>query len=86
MNLDLEGNEQQVSPVDIRPFSKGGVCKQTRKRKSRVSAILTDTPVKAAFESEVKAHRKPAKRNRLLRAATKRSHGNVSNSERSSQR
>jgi len=37
--------------------------------------MLTDTTVWAVLASEVKAHRKPAKRNRLLRAAAKRSHG-----------
>ena len=43
------GNENQVSPVDIRPFPKAGVRTQTRQRKSRVRAILADTPGKAAF-------------------------------------
>jgi len=41
-----------------------------------VSAILTDTRVKPALESEVKAHRKPAKRNKLFRVATMKRYGN----------
>ena len=41
-----------------------------------MSAILTDTPVKPALESEVKAHRKPAKRNKLVGAATTKRYGN----------
>jgi hypothetical protein len=57
-----EGKEHYRIPVDIRTFPKAGVCKRSRKRKSRVSAILADTPVKAALESEVKPHRKPAER------------------------
>jgi len=60
------------------PFPKRGVYKQNRKSKSRVSAVLTDTPVNSGLESEVKTHRKPAKRNGLLRAAAKRSDGNLS--------
>jgi hypothetical protein len=43
-----------------------GVRKETRKRKPRVSVIVTETPVKVALELEVKAHGKPVKRNRLL--------------------
>jgi hypothetical protein len=35
-----EGNDHHVSPVDIRPLPKAGARKETRKRKSRVSAIL----------------------------------------------
>jgi len=42
------------------------VRKETRKRKSKVSALLTDTPVKAQLEPEVKAHCKSAKRSRLF--------------------
>jgi hypothetical protein len=40
----------------------------TRKRKSSVSAILTVTPVNPTLESEVKAHRKPAKSNKLFKS------------------
>jgi hypothetical protein len=53
-----EGNEHHLSPDDIRLSPKAGVRKETRKRKSKVNALLTDTPVKAQLESEVKAHRK----------------------------
>jgi len=67
-------------------FPKRGVCKQNRKSKSRVSAVLTDTPVKVALESEVKTHRKPAKRNGLLGAAATRSDVNLSISEGCSKR
>ena len=45
---------------------------------SNVSAVLTDTPIEAILASEVKAHRKPAKRNKLFRAATKKHYGNRS--------
>jgi hypothetical protein len=41
-----------------------------------VSATLTDTQIKLALELEVKAHRKPAKRNQLFRAATIKRYGN----------
>jgi len=72
----LKGNEHHLSPVDKRSFPKGGANKETRKRKSSVSAILTDSPVKPALESEGKAHRKPGKCYKLLRAATKIYYGN----------
>jgi hypothetical protein len=52
--------EMDVSPVDNKLFPKTGVHKETRNRKSRVNAILTDTAVQAALESEVKAHHKSA--------------------------
>ena len=61
-----EGNDHHVSPVDIRDFPKAGARKETRKRKSSLSAIITDTPVKAALESEVRARRKPVKRQMLF--------------------
>ena len=57
-----EGNGHYKIPVDFRNFPKAGGRKQSRKRKSRVSVILTDTPGMAASESEVKAHRKSAER------------------------
>jgi hypothetical protein len=56
-----EGNERHVGPDDIRLSPKAGVRKESRKRKSKVSALLTDTPVEAQVESEVKARRKSAK-------------------------
>jgi hypothetical protein len=71
-----EGNEHHPSPVDNRSFPKGGVNKETRKRKSSVSAILTYTPAKPAMESAPTAHHKPARRNKLFRAATKILYGN----------
>lgn len=55
-----------MSRVDIRLFPKSGVHKETRKRKSRANHILIDTAVKAALESEVKAHRKSAGHKRLF--------------------
>ena len=61
-----EGNEHHQSPDDIRLSPKAEVRKETRKRKSKVCALLTDTLVKAQLESEVKAHRKSAKRSRLF--------------------
>jgi hypothetical protein len=66
-----KGNEHHLNPVDNRSFPKRGVNKETRKRKSSVSAILTDTTVGPALESEVKAHRKRDKRKKLFRATTK---------------
>lgn len=42
-----EGIEHHLSLDDIRLSPKAGVLKETRKRKSRVNALLTDTPVKA---------------------------------------
>jgi hypothetical protein len=61
-----EGNDHHVSPVDIRPFPKTGARKETHKRKSSVSVILTDTTVKTALESEVRARHKPVKRQMLF--------------------
>ena len=61
-----EGNDHHVIPVNSRPFPKAGVRKDTHERKSRVSAIITDTPVKAALESEVRARCKPVKRKMLF--------------------
>ena len=58
-----EGNDHHVSPVDFRPFPKAGARKETRNRKS---SVLTDTPVKTALESEVRARRKPVKRQMLF--------------------
>lgn len=68
-----EGNEHHVSPDDIRLSPKAGVRKETRKRKSKVCALLTDTPVKAQLASEVKAHRKSAKRSRLFSGSQEKS-------------
>jgi hypothetical protein len=62
-----QGNLHHVSSVEIRPFPKAEAVKETRKRKPRVSAVLTDTPVKAALEAEVEARSKPIKRNRVFR-------------------
>jgi hypothetical protein len=59
-------NLHHASPVEIRPFPKAEARKETRKRKPRVSAVLTDTPVKAALEAEVEVCSKYIKRNRLL--------------------
>jgi hypothetical protein len=50
-----QSNLHHVSSVEIRPFPKSETRKETRKRKPRVSAVLTDTPVKAALEAEVEA-------------------------------
>jgi hypothetical protein len=61
-----QGNQHHPSLVDIRPFPKEGVGKETRKRMSRMNAALTDTLVMAALELEVQAHCKPVKRNRLF--------------------
>jgi hypothetical protein len=55
-------NTSRVSSADARTFPKAGVCKETRKRKPRVNPILTNTPKKATLQSEVKEHRKSAKR------------------------
>jgi hypothetical protein len=62
-----QSNLHHVSPVEIRPFPKAEALKETRKRKPRVSAVLTNTPVKAALEAEVEARSKPIKRNRVFR-------------------
>ena len=43
-----------VSLVDIGPFPKEGVRKETRKRKSRVSAAVTDTLVMVALDHKYK--------------------------------
>jgi hypothetical protein len=61
-----QGNQHHPSLVDIRPFPKEGFGKETRKRKSRMNAALTDTLVIAALELEVQTHCKPVKRNRLF--------------------
>jgi hypothetical protein len=61
-----QSNLHHVIPVEIRHFPKAEARKETRKRKPRVTAVLTDTPVKAALEAEVEAHSKPIKRNRLF--------------------
>lgn len=68
-----EGNEHHLSPDDIRFSPKAGVRKETRNRKSKVSALLTDTPVKAQVGSKVKAHRKSAKRSRLFSGSQEKS-------------
>jgi hypothetical protein len=61
-----EENEHHINPFDIKPFSKAGLSKENRTRKSIERAFLIDTPVKAALKSEVKAQPKPVKRNRLF--------------------
>jgi hypothetical protein len=48
-----QSNQHHVCPVEIRPFPKAEARKETRKRKPRVSAVLTDIPVNAALEAEV---------------------------------
>jgi hypothetical protein len=55
-------NRHHASPVEIRPFPKAEARKETRKRKPRVNAVLTDTPAKA----EVEAHAEPIERNRIF--------------------
>jgi hypothetical protein len=60
LNTGLCSSQRLDSPVEIGSFPKA----EARQRKSRVSAILTDTPVKAAFEAEVEACSEPVKRNR----------------------
>jgi hypothetical protein len=55
-------NGRHVSPVEIRPFPKAEASKERQKRKPRVSAVLTDIPVKAALEAEVEARSRPVKR------------------------
>jgi hypothetical protein len=57
-------NGRHVSPVEIRPFPKAEASKEREKRKPRVSAVLTDIPVKAALEAEVEARSRPVKRKR----------------------
>jgi hypothetical protein len=52
-------NRHHVSPVEIGPFLKAEVRNETRRRKRRVSNVLTDTPIKAALETEVEAHVEP---------------------------
>jgi hypothetical protein len=61
-----QSNLYHVSPVEIRPFPKAETRKETRKRKPRLSAVLTDTPVKAALEAEVEARSTTIKYNRLF--------------------
>jgi hypothetical protein len=61
-----QSNLHHVSPVEIRPFPKAEARKETRKRKTGASAVLTDTPVKAALETEVEARCKPIERNWLF--------------------
>ncbi|KAJ8879158.1 hypothetical protein PR048_019764 [Dryococelus australis] len=53
----------RITPVlkQIKPFPKAGSCKLTRKRNVRVSAILTDTPVKSALGAEAKEREKTAR-------------------------
>jgi hypothetical protein len=59
-------NLHHISPVEIRPFPKAEARKETRKRKSRLSAVLTDTPVKDVLEAEAEACSKPIKSNKLF--------------------
>jgi hypothetical protein len=61
-----QGNRHHVSPVEIRPILIEEACKETRKRKSRVNAVLTDTPVTTALQAEVEAHAEPVKRKTLF--------------------
>jgi hypothetical protein len=61
-----QSNLHHASPVEIRHFPKAEAIKETWKRKPRVSAVLTDAPVKATLEAEVEALPKPIKRNRLF--------------------
>lgn len=56
-----------ISPEHIRPFPKAGPRKLTRRRNVRVSAILTDTPVKYALEAEAKEKEKSVRPKRSLK-------------------
>jgi hypothetical protein len=47
-------------------FPNAEARKETRKRKSRVSAVLMNAAEKAALEAEVEARSNPIKRNRLF--------------------
>jgi hypothetical protein len=50
-----ESNLYHASPVEIRPLPKAGARREIRRRKTRASAVLTDTPVKVALDAEVEA-------------------------------
>jgi hypothetical protein len=68
-----ESNLRHISPVEIRPFPKAEVLRENRKEKTRVSAVLIDTPIKTALEAEVEARAKPVKCNRLFSDSQERS-------------
>jgi hypothetical protein len=61
-----QSNLNHVSPLEIRHFPKIEAHNDTRKRKPKVSAALTDAPVKVALEAEVEARSEPIKHNGLF--------------------
>jgi hypothetical protein len=56
-----ESNLYHASPVEIRPLPEAAARREARRRKTRVTTVLTVTPVKIALEAEVEARTKPDK-------------------------
>ncbi|XP_059898453.1 uncharacterized protein LOC132450380 [Gadus macrocephalus] len=71
-----EGEAVEFSPDIVRPYPKAGPRKITKRRgRKRTTAILTDTPVRAALEAEKQGtvkQRRPAKQPPSSRAPKKR--------------
>jgi hypothetical protein len=57
----------------MRPFPITEGVKGSRRQKRNVSAVLTDTPVKAALEAEAEARAKSVKCNRLFNGSQEKS-------------
>jgi hypothetical protein len=51
----FRNNLRHVNPAEMKPFPEAGAFRENRRQKTRVRAVLTDTPVMAAFAAEAEA-------------------------------
>jgi hypothetical protein len=61
-----ESDLYQASPVEIRHFPKRAARREPRRRKTRVSAVWSDTPVKITLKAKVEEPAEPVKYQKLF--------------------